>query len=188
MPSQLCWILIYTQLSHTKSKPIDVWWFPQTLAQRPSLDSPTQTRSTLRTHFLPPLQLSVSSHANVQRNVYFSTLGKKRKHYTFKFIKQLVCDYVNALRLILPTVWTAGVHTDCDKSLSFTPVRVSSGRFWLLNRMRCACIFKTERNERENVQLLPHSQTRGLQPKLDSTYLSRGETLIFFHPETKTHE
>lgn len=160
MSPQLCWIMsqeIYTQLSHTKSKTVDFWcvgsdgfvclWLSNSAHKHWHRDLPwtlphmyrlahASLISSLR-FILPPLQLSVSSHTNVQWNVYFSTQwgGKKRKHSVFAFIKQFVCDYVNALCLIHATVWTSGVRTDCDKFLSFTPVHVCSGWWWLLRHM-----------------------------------------------------
>lgn len=108
---------------------------PQTLAQRPPLDSPTHVQARTRlTHFLPPFHspsitaVCFFTHKRAVECLFqHSVGGKKRKHAVFAFIKQFVCDYVNALCLIHATVWTSGVRTDCDKFLSFTPVHVCSG-------------------------------------------------------------
>lgn len=60
-------------------------------------------------------------------------MGRKRS--VLDFMKQFVCDYVNALCLIRATPWTSGVHAGCDNLLSFTPVHVRSGRLWLLRHV-----------------------------------------------------
>lgn len=129
-----------------------IWWFclhlafkvcPQTLAQRSSLDSPTQVEARTRhTHFLPPFHSpSITSvcgftykHA-VKWLFQHSRGGKKKKTFHVEFIKQFECDYVNELCLIQGTVWTSGVHTDCDKLHSFTAVHVCGGGFWLLDHV-----------------------------------------------------
>lgn len=71
------------------------------------LDSPTHDQAcTRRTYFLPPSFYSSFS------NVYFRAQGVGAggvAHFTFQFIKQFVCDYVNVLRLTQATVWTSGV-------------------------------------------------------------------------------
>ena len=110
---------------------------PQTLAPRPSLDAPTHVQArTRRTHFLPPLHLSVSSHTSVQRHGYFCSQRGEAEEETshVEFIKQFECDYANELCLIRATVRTSGVHTGCDKFHSYTAAHVCGGCLWPLNR------------------------------------------------------
>lgn len=89
--------------------------------------------------FIPP-----SHRTNVVQNVYFRAQGVGAggvAHFTFQFIKQFVCDYVNVLRLTQATVWTSGVPPQLwSVTLSFTPVHVCIGQFWLLKHIVCECL------------------------------------------------
>lgn len=124
-----------------------IWWFclplafkvcPQTLAQRPCLDSPTQVQARTRhTHFLPPPFSLSSSITSVCSFTHKRGVGMVISAHigggACEFIKQFECDYVNELCLIHATVWTSGVHAGCDKLHSLTAVYVCG--LWLLNHL-----------------------------------------------------
>lgn len=100
----------------------------QVLARRPSFGL-AHTWSGLHTpHLFPPSLVSLLLHGGclplatqTWRKMFISALrgwGGGVAHSTFLFTKQFVCDYVNVLRLIQATVWTSGVHSSSDQSLS----------------------------------------------------------------------
>lgn len=110
------------------------------------LDSPTHDQAcTRRTYFLPRsfhscsmAAVCLSPHTNVAQNVYFRAQGLGRRRRTFHIsVYQAICvrlckcaspDPSNSVDIWSPLrLWSA--------ALSFTPVHVRGGRFWLPKHM-----------------------------------------------------
>lgn len=110
------------------------------------LDSPTHDQAcTRRTYFLPrsfhscsTAAVCLSPHTNVAQNVYFRAQGVGRRRRTFHIsVYQAICvrlckcaspDPSNSVDIWSPLqLWSV--------ALSFTPVHVHGGRFWLPKHM-----------------------------------------------------
>ncbi len=132
--------LLFDAVDLMVSLPLAFKLCPQTLAQRPSSDSPTQAQArTRRAQILPPFHspsitsVCFSRHKRAVKQIVRPLVGGEEEAFHVEFLKQFECDYANELCLIHATVWTSGVHSDCDNLHSFTPLHVCNGCLWLLN-------------------------------------------------------